>query len=571
MKVTNIRPVPGPRRAYDLTIPGTHCYFVGPGVLAHNCSLRYDGGKLVQAVTRGDGTIGEDITRNVELMQGAVKVVPGALSGYVRGEIICRKSDFQAHFAGAGLANPRNTASGVSKRQSSPEACRNLTVIAYRVLPDSGPLATKLAEFQWLQKTAGFLTPFYASVKDTAEVQTTYQAYVATRRAALDYDIDGLVIEIDLTSAAEALGELNNRPKGAIAFKFPHDAKPTKLNAGRWQVGNSGRITPVAEFDPVDLAGASVKQANLHNISNITALVEDARPGQTLLLKGDAIIAERRNDVIPNVQRVLGGGDPTQPFTIPTECPACKATLERDGEYLVCRNLDCSAQAAGSVKRWVKKLGVLYVGDGLIEALMDAGLVADPADLYTLDAQKAASVYMGGRLAGGSATKAMTALNAKKTLPLHVFVGALGIPQIGRTMAKIIVDGGFNTLSKMLKATYAEIAALPGVGDSKAKSFVDGFMSKLGLISKLLQDADILIQDATGPMVGQSFCMTGFRDQTLADALEKAGATMKSGVSKGLTYLIALDPASQSGKAQKARTYGTKVIGVDEARKLAGV
>jgi len=258
-------------------------------------------------------------------------------------------------------------------------------------------------------------------------------------------------------------------------------------------------------------------------------------------------------------------------FQPPTECPTCKAALERDGEYLVCRNEDCPAQAAGSVRRWIKKIGVLHVGDSLVEAWMDAGLVADPADLYTLDPHKAASVYIGGRLAGGSATKAMTNLNAKKTLSLHTFVGALGIPQIGRTMAKTIVDGGFNSLSKMLKARYADVAAIPGLGDSKAKAFVDGFLARVGLISKLLQEADILIQDVTGPLIGKSFCMTGFRDQTLADALEKAGGTMKGSVSKGLTYLICLDPSSQSGKAQKAKSYGIKVIGVDDARKLAGI
>jgi len=258
-------------------------------------------------------------------------------------------------------------------------------------------------------------------------------------------------------------------------------------------------------------------------------------------------------------------------FTIPTHCPECKTKLERDGEYLVCRGENCPAQVAGAIKRWVKKIGVLHVGDALIEALIDAGMVEDIADLYLLDPDTAVEVDVGGRRAGGTATKAITNLGKKKTLPIHVFVGALGIPLIGRSMAKIIVDGGYTSLSSMLKAKVSDVAAISGVGDTKARSFVEGFAARAGLVGKLIGEAGIVVQAATGPLVGKTFCFTGFRDPDLGDALEKLGATVKSSVSKKLTYLVAEDANSQSGKARKARGYGIEVIGKDDARKMAGL
>jgi DNA ligase (NAD+) len=289
-----------------------------------------------------------------------------------------------------------------------------------------------------------------------------------------------------------------------------------------------------------------------------------------LLREGDLILVSRRNDVIPYVEAVLSPGMPrTKAFLIPDECPSCKAKLERDGEYLVCRNEDCEAQAAGAIKRWVKKIGVLHVGETLIETLVEAGLVEDPADLYTLDVDKVADLDLSGRKVGGSASKAIKNLNDKKTLPLHVFVGSLGIPLIGRSMAKIFVDAGYSTLSKMLKAKIADVAAIPGVGQTKAEAFVLGFEKKAGLVAKLLGNG-VQVQTATGALIGKSFCMTGFRDGALGDALEKAGGSMKSSVSKGLSYLIAADPSSTSGKAQKARTYGTQVIGIDDAWAMVG-
>ena len=258
-----------------------------------------------------------------------------------------------------------------------------------------------------------------------------------------------------------------------------------------------------------------------------------------------------------------------QYITAPTNCPSCKAVLVRDGEYLMCKNDDCEAQAAGAIKRWVKKIGILHVGETLIEAWVESGLIADPADLYLMDPDAAEDTDLGGRKAGGSATKAIRNLNAKKTLPLHVIVGSLGIPMIGRSMAKTIVDAGYNSLSKLYKARIGQIASIPGVGQSKADAFVKGFAKRAGMVGKLIGEAGITVQVLSGPLAGKTFCFTGFRDRDLQDALEAAGGSMKSGVSKGLDYLVMHDPTSTSGKAQKARKYGTSLITPDEAKDMA--
>jgi len=565
MKVVNIEKVPGPRRAYDLKVDGTHCYFVGPGVLAHNCDLVYRGRKLVQAITRGDGAEGEDITRNVLLMEGAVRVLPASCPDdvNVRGEIIVRKSKFAAEFPGE--SNTRNTAAGTAKRQSDYAKAAHLTVVAYQYLPAGVPMASKDAEIDALTHMGFVTTPRYEA-RTSAEVIAIFAGYVASKRDALDWDIDGLVVDVNDRDEREALGSHNMRPNGARALKFPHAQKATKLRDVRWQVGKSGRLTPVADFDTVNLAGANVSKASLHNIGYMDELASDA--GQETLALGDEIMVARRNDVIPYVEAVLvpTEDEPATIFEPPTECPDCGTATERDGAYLICPNGDaCPAQISGAIKRWIAKIEIKHFGTSLIDMLCETGAVERIADLYTLDPAKVAAMDMGGRKVGGTADKAFRNLHAKTTLPLATFVGSLGIPMIGRSMAGKLVDAGLSSLNAMSKAKVSEVADIPNVGNTKATAFCDGYWDLLdrGVITALLAHITIAAK-ATGAFSDKSVCLTGFRDATMTAAIEAQGGTVKSGVSKTLTILVTKDPTSQSGKAQKARKYGTEVIGVDE-------
>jgi len=544
------------------------------GVWSDKCDgisvgLDYEDGKLVRAATRGDGEIGEDITRNVMKMQGVVPFIKG-FTGFIRGEIVLRKSDWQAHFPG--YANPRNAASGIAKRYDG-QGVEHLTVLHYKMVRATGKaLPNKLAEFK-VMAHLGCGMPSFGPFTSLDDITALYKRYVDGDREALDYDIDGLVLEFNDPEHMETLGEHNLRPRGGIAYKFPHDKKVSVLRGVEWQVGNSGRITPVAVFDKVNLAGANVTNASLHNISNIDRLV--AAVGQDSLFEGDQIVVSRRNDVIPYVEEVLqtnvladAQSDPNyEPpvLEVPKVCPVCGTDLTREGEFLVCPNDEqCPAQIAGSIKVWVKKLGLKGVGTSLIDSLCDQGILKDAADLYKLDEGELSAVQMDGRRVGGTARIVCDAIYSKMDLPIHVFVGSLNISLCSRSTVKTIADAGYDTLDKMRTATVAQIASIPGMGTGRAEAFVGGLKSKSDLIDRLLANGVTIQAPATGAFKGLTVCMTGFRDADMTSAIESQGGTVKSGVSKNLSILVAKDPKSTSGKAKKARSYGVEVIGQDE-------
>lgn len=526
-------------------------------------SLKYDKGVLVSAITRGDGDVGEDITRNVLLMKG-VQPMLRDFTGHIRGEIVLLKSDHRAHLSE--YRNPRNAASGIAKRESDPMPCRHLTVICYRVLSDQHNIVRKSVELRLLTKL-GCLVPNWSVVaKDVdrrAEVEAIYGRYVSSDRAGLDYEIDGLVVEIDSAAMMEYLGEHDGRPKGARAFKFPHAQQSTKLRDIVWQVGNSGRVTPVAYFDAVDLAGVSVAQASLHNESHLRRLATDAPQG--LLGVGDTLLVSRRNDVIPYVERLLVAANNAR-LAVPVDCPSCGGKLSKKGEYILCENARvCPAQQSGAVKRWVKKLDVKDWGDTLIDALCASHKVRSIVDLYALTVADLEDFsFSGKRLGNSTAARIVANLHQKKELRIADFVGALGIDLCGQTVCQILVDAGFDTLEKMEDATVAEISAVAGMGQTKAVAFVEGFRRCRKLIDGLLR-AGVTVKGPTqGKLTGKSFCFTGIRDKALEDRIKDAGGTLKSSVSRELTYLVAKDPTSTSGKAQKARDYGVAVVGVSD-------
>lgn len=251
-------------------------------------------------------------------------------------------------------------------------------------------------------------------------------------------------------------------------------------------------------------------------------------------------------------------------FLAPTLCPACDHKLVMDGEYLVCRGEDCSAQVLGGISRWVKKIGVLGMGDSVIEALIEHAGVTDAADLYALDATKCESIVTasGSRL-GRTAHIVLDELRSKSDVALFAFVGSLGIPDTGRSICKSIEDAGFDTLEKMEAATVAEIASIPGMGSTKAQKFVDGFRARRTLMDKLQDNGVSIKAKSVGVMTGKSVCFTGVRSPELEKAIENAGGTVKGSVGSGLTYLVQKDKASQSGKSQKAVSLGVQITDLD--------
>ncbi len=267
-------------------------------------AIKFHKRRFIEALTRGDGTTGEDVTRNALLVKSIIKVLPSTLPDgrltpddvTVRGEIVCLKSDFKTHFPDE--SNTRNTANGTIKRQSDSSKCAYLTFVAYQFLPNGLHVVTKTQEFVCL-KAAGFRTPNKYVCRGIADITKIYNDYITAVRAGLDYDIDGLVLDVNDTYAREQLGILNKRPKGSVAYKWPQEKKATILRDIIWQVGNSGRITPVAVFDKVDFAGVAVGRASLAGHRQIKHM---------RLFKNCRILVARRNEVIPRVEMNLDEG-----------------------------------------------------------------------------------------------------------------------------------------------------------------------------------------------------------------------------------------------------------------------
>jgi DNA ligase (NAD+) len=508
----------------------------------------YRDGALAEAITRGDGEWGERITANVARMRGVPRKIKDRRPLSVRGEIILRLSDLRAHFSG--VTSPRNAAAGTAKRFDG-QGAEHLTVLFYDVA-DHVDLPTEQAKFAWLREL-GFATPRTAA-GSFDEVLALYRSYQDGARAALDYEIDGLVVSIDSLHAQALLGELNRRPRGAIAFKFASPAKVSRVLAIPWDTGPSGRVTPVAIVEPVELAGAVVQRASLHNAANVRALGIGV---------GDEVLVSRRNDVIPYVEEVVEKHGAVE--VPPTACPRCARPLVVEGEYLLCRNAECPALVEGRIHNWIDAVGALEWGDKLVEQLVEAKLVREPADLYRLEVADIAKLERRGDKIG---KKCLDELRSRLPVTLPVFLAGLGIEGFSTQTARLLVGAGLTTLDAVQAATEAELAAIAGLGEIKAKNIVRGLAARREEIGRLLAAGIVPVTpDEAGPLAGLTFCFTGAATRPRAELVrlvEDHGGRVLSAVTKDLRYLVIADPESTSSKAVKARKVGTKLITEDE-------
>lgn len=505
----------------------------------------YEHGSLVQAITRGDGETGEDITVNVVKMGGVHSHLKHKFTGSLRGEIIMFKSTHKQWFADK--ANPRNAASGTSKRLDG-VGVDKLNILFYQVLGDVD-FKTEQSQFIWLQNQ-DLDTPNWWIVKSDAEVNTHWRKYQDVNRDKLDYDIDGLVIRVDNIEKQLALGEKDLRPKGAIAFKFDNEARESVIRDIIWQVGNSGRLTPVAVVDPVMLVGATVTRASLYNLTYIEELGLDV---------GATVLVARANDVIPRIEELIKGTKSVA--KPPKHCPECHGAVRMDGENLVCTNTEhCRAQIIGRIKNWIKELNLLEWGDTLVEKLVDAKKVSNIADLYTLEVDDIANL---DRLGEKTAKKCLDILWDNKKVGLEVLLGALSIPMIGQSTIKAIMNAGCDDLTKFGQLGAAQFEQVPGVGPTKAKFLADGLKHNQALILALLKNGVEIKEKIVGTLSNKSVCFTGTmknKRPVLEKMATEAGADVKSSVGKGLTYLVIADPSSTSSKAAAARKFGTTLI-----------
>lgn len=522
--------------------------------------LLYQDGVLEVAITRGDGLVGERITPNVARMQGVPARIAHESRVSVRGEVILKRSDADDFTAFkrkvdkrfTEVKSLRNTAAGIA-RTKDPKlllGCKFLTILFYEVEGVAG-LKTEAEKFELLERL-GFETPTLY-VGDLETLQREHDAYAKGKREKLDYDIDGLVARANDLHTFTMLGELNNRPRGAVAFKFGHEMQVTLLNSVLWSTGDSGRITPIAQIEPVFLAGAEVRQASLHNLAKVKAM--NIGPG-------DQVLVSRRGDVIPYVEKVVVKGDEVE--EAPDRCAACGAPPSVEGEYLVCRNPACPAVLIGRLKTWIKQLGLLEWGDKTFVRLWEAGLVREVADLYRLKAEDIMALEGYGET---SAKKLLEPLHEKKRIPLAIYIAALGIESVSKETAKLLANAGYDSFAAIAEASVEELSAIEGLGQIKAEKIINGMKARLQETRELEALGVVPItREEGGPLSGLSFCFSGSHSRprkVLQKIVEQNGGTVASGVTKGLTYLVLSNPSSTSSKAQKARKLGTEII--DEA------
>lgn len=521
-------------------------------------AVDYVKGAFSRAVTRGDGLIGEDISVNVAKMKGLPGKLPKSFTGTLRGEIILTKSDHAKYFPEK--ANPRNAASGIAKRHDG-QGSEHLTIMFYKVA-DGLDFASEGEQFTWLVDQ-GFKVPNWYVTAMTPGIKTPHDIwleYQQVKRATLDYDIDGLVVAINDLTAQMALGEVDSRPKGAVAFKFAAMTRESVLRRIDWQVGATGRVTPVAVFDPVRLVGAEITNASLYNVGYIQGLGLDV---------GATILISRAQDVIP---RVVAVRKPTGTVaSYPLQCPTCSSLTQMDGEYLVCSNTaECPAQAVGRIKRFLSVLNIKEWGEVLIERLVETKLVQDVADLYSVTEAQLANL---DRMGAKSAAKVVSTLRARMEIPLDTLIGAVSIPLCGQSSIKLAMDAGFDSLDKLKAANIEQLSSVDGLGPVKAASIWKWLQNNQGLLDKLFKAGVTIEGKIHGSLTGKSVCFTGSSSRPrseLEEMVKRAGGEVKTSVGKKLTYLVLADPNSTSSKAQAARKNGTQCISEETLLGLVG-
>jgi len=529
--------------------------------------LNYKDGRLVEAATRGTGEIGQDITDNIKAMASIPKSLPKPITVEVRGEVYMKKSVFNElkESGERAFANPRNAASG-SLLNKDPQVTgrRNLSFLAYDAISDN-VWHMESEKRMWMAYDLSAIELVDIMVIDVSKFDEQAMSW-EKRRPGLDYEIDGLVVALESMEDQDEAGWNGKCPRGKVAFKFKPEQKTALVLDIDWQVGRTGRLTPMARIEPTLVSGSTISNITLHNAANVATLN---------IAVGDEVLIEKGGDIIPQVVRVIerkGRKASAGTNLYPTKCPSCGGPVEYDDRKvsLWCFGSACPAKLEERVLHYVKTLDILGVGYGIVSGLCKAGYVKDVPDLYYLTQEQVIDVTGGTR----AAEKVVTAILEKNQIPLAVFLDSLGIHGLGTSTSKDIAKK-YKSLVSVLNVNASELTTMDGIGDKTAFSIVHGLITMRPMIDKLVQAVDVVeVVDATGPLAGSSFCLTGAMSKprkAIESAIEAAGGEVRSSVGKGLTYLVQADANSASGKSEKAKKLGTKILGEAELWKMMGV
>jgi DNA ligase (NAD+) len=534
-------------------------------------AARYRDGSFQQAVTRGDGSIGEEVTENARTIRSMPLTTEEKKPFEVRGEVVMNRKAFERLNEEreekdlTRFANPRNAAAG-SLRVLEPAitASRRLEYYAYFLLTEAGePLFDSHKEsLDWLE-AHGFKVNPKRTVCNTVDEALAFCREWEEKREALPYEIDGVVLKVDSIPQQRRLGYTAKAPRWAIAFKYAARQVETEVEDITVQVGRTGALTPVAMLAPKVVSGVTVSRATLHNEDEI------ARLGLQI---GDTVVVERSGDVIPKVVRVKMQGTHRRPFRMPRECPVCGGRVVREeGESASrCINIDCPARLKESIRHYASR-GVMNIdgmGDALIDQLVDAGMVKGIADIYDLNYDQLANLE---RMGPKSALNVLRNIDRSRYLPLPKVLAALGIRFVGDRTGQFLAEH-FGSMEKIAEASRDELQAATEVGPKVAESIFAFFREpqNQALIARLkaanLSFEYTVRRKTGGPLAGMTFVITGtlphFSRDEAKQQIEANGGKVAAAVSRKTTFVLAGEEAGS--KLDKAVALGVRVIGEAE-------
>jgi DNA ligase (NAD+) len=547
-------------------------------------SVQYEKGKLVRGVTRGDGAIGEDVTENIMEIATIPHELPEPLDLEVRGEIVLPLSNFlklneRRMEAGEEVfANPRNAASGTLRQiDSSIIKERGLDSYFYFLVDaEKYGVKTHSESIKFLEKL-GFKTTGVCEVLESASKLKKRIDYWEKAKENLDYETDGMVIKVDELELWNVLGNTTKSPRWAIAYKFPAKQVTTTMLGVTWQVGRTGKVTPVAELEEVLLSGSKVKRASLHNFHEIER--KDIRIG-------DKVFIEKAAEIIPQVVKSIKefrDGSEIQ-IVEPTECPVCQSPVAREeGQVdIKCTNPNCPGKIKGRIEYFVSRdaMNISGFGSKMVEKMLELGFIKNAGDIYNLKSHEEELVKI-EKMGKRSVEKLLESIEESKKRDYSKVLYALGIPFIGKYSGKLLANASGN-IDKLMNMSIEELIEIDGVGDKGAKAVYDFFRDSenLQLIEVLrgygLQFAQEVKEEQSSEeriFEGKTFLFTGtlknFKREEIKEEIEKLGGKNLSAVSKNLDYLIIGEKVGS--KLKKAQELGTvKILTEDEFLEICG-
>lgn len=546
-------------------------FSVEPKIDGLSVALEYVDGVFVRGATRGDGTVGEDVTENLKTIHAIPMKLEGAPARLiVRGEVFMPKKSFEklnARQEAEGkplFANPRNAAAG-SLRQLDPKiaAKRGLDIYVFNVQLAEGVTFTSHSESLDFLKNLKFKVIPHKKLHTLAEIDEEVIS-INENREKLICDIDGAVIKVEDLNQREALGSTAKFPRWAAAYKYPPEIKPTVVEDIVVQVGRTGVLTPKAVVHPVRLAGTTVTNATLHNQDFITQ--RDIRIGDTVLIR-------KAGEIIPEILEVDMSKRPegTIPYHLPERCPVCGAKVEQDedGAFIRCTGAECPAQLSRNIAHFVSRdaMDIDGLGSAIVDSLIEKGLIQSPADIYYLTLEEIKSLWKSGSKA---AEKLLAAIESSKQQDVSRLIYALGIRQVGAKTGKVLASA-FGSLDGLMEASVEELTEVPDVGGITAESIYSWFRQEQSrhMVERLRQagvnfESKRIIADDR--FAGKTFVLTGalskFTREEATEKIELLGGKASGSVSKKTSFVIVGENAGS--KERKARELGIPILTEDE-------